>query len=366
MRTKAAVLYHVNDQLQIEDLELEEPKAGEVLVRLVATSVCHTDLHPMKGDIPVPLPIVLGHEGAGVVEQVGPGASRLTQGDHVVLVGSPTCGKCRPCLTGHPYACDMRLVRNFGGMMPDGTKRLRKDGQAVSHFFCQSSFSEYAVVAESIAIRIRDDAPLDRICGFGCGLATGLGAVINKANVRAGSSVSIFGCGGVGLSALIGAKLSGAATIIVVDILDQKLGLARELGATHTINASRESPVDRIKEITGGGADYAFECIGNAQTYSQVLESIRPLGMAVVLGSSPLGSKVALDPLALLVERTITGCIAGNVRPALDIPLWVDLYMQGLLPFGRLLSRTYPLSHINNAIEDMEKGAVVKPVITFH
>lgn len=365
MKTRAAVLHVANEPLQIEELELDGPRAGEILVRLVATSLCHTDLHPMKGHIPVPLPMVLGHEGAGIVEEVGAGVDSVAPGDRIVLVGAPMCGKCRACLSGFPYACETRFSRNFGGTMPDGTKRLRKGKLAVSHFFCQSSFSEYAVVPESMAVKVRHDVSLEKVCGFGCGIATGVGAVVNKANVRAGSSVAIFGCGGVGLSVVMGARLSGASSIIAVDLVDLKLSTASELGATHVINGKRENAVDRIKEITGGGADYAFECVGTTQTYAQVIESIRPMGLAVVLGSPPVGSKVTLDPMLLLTERTVTGCLSGNVRAHVDVPRWIDLYVRGILPVDKLLGRTYSLTEINQAVRDLAEGEVIKPVIVF-
>lgn len=363
MKTRAAVLYEAHEPLRIEELDLDEPKPGEVLVRVVATSICHSDLLPLRGDINVPLPVVMGHEGAGVVKRVGPGTSRLAPGDHVVMAGAPACGACRPCLLGRPYACEQRYTRNFGGRMADGTRRLRKDGQEISHFFCQSSFSEYAVVSESTAVKVREDAPLDVVCGFACGVATGMGAVINKAHVQAGSSVAVFGCGGVGLSVLMAARLSGAGQVIAVDVLESKLQMARELGATHVINGSAEDPVGRIREISGGGTDYAFECIGNVKTYAQVLEAIRSLGLAVVLGTPPAGSKVSIDPLLLMQERTITGCLAGDAIRGVDIPRWVDLYMQGQLPLDKLRSPSYTLSEINQAMEDLEKGVVVKPVI---
>lgn len=365
MKTKAAVLHEVHGKLVIEELDLDEPRAGEVLVKVMACSICHTDVHAIRGDIPVALPIVLGHEGAGVVEKVGPGVSSLGPGDKVILSSIAACGQCRYCLSGQPYICDKLTERIFGGILHDGTKRLRRNGNEVSHYFCQSSFSEYAVVPLSVATKVRADAPLAEVCGFGCGVSTGFGAAVKKAKIGPGNSVAIYGCGGVGLSALIGAKLCGATRLIAVDLKDEKLALARELGATHLVNASRDDPVERIREITGGGSDYGFECIGAANTCFQVLESVRPGGTAVVVGSPPFGSKVSIDPLTLLLDRTLTGCVEGSVIPSVDLPVWVDMYMEGLLPLNKLLSRTYPLEAINQAIEDLLNGVVVKPVVAF-
>jgi len=288
---KAAILYEPKKALIIEDIPIPEPKDGEVLVKLAATGVCHTDLHPVKGDMPVPLPIVLGHEGAGIVEKTGKAVTTLKPGDHVVLSVMPYCGKCRSCLSGRPYLCEFGWQNVFGGTMLDGSRRLRKpDGVELSHFFCQSSFAEYAVVDERTAVKIRDDAPLDKVCVMGCGASTGIGTVVNTAKVEAGASVAVFGCGGVGLCAIMASRLVGAGKIIAVDVVEGKLDLASEFGATHTINARKENPVEKVREITLGGADYSMEFIGNVDAMAQAYDSTRPGGKAIVVGAAPVGT----------------------------------------------------------------------------
>lgn len=239
---KAAVMYENNKPLQIEEVTLDEPQSQEVLVKMVATGVCHTDLHFIKGEMPCAMPVVLGHEGAGIVEKVGPGVTTLQPGDHVVLMVAWSCGKCRYCVSGRPAMCPEWLGYNMMGTLPSGTKRLHRGDQELNHFFSQSSFAEYAVVHERTAIKVREDAPLDEVCLLGCGTTTGIGAVINTAGIRAGESIVIYGCGGVGLSAVIGANLAGAGKLIAVDTLNMKLEKAKELGADYVINASQEDP----------------------------------------------------------------------------------------------------------------------------
>jgi Zn-dependent alcohol dehydrogenase len=364
---KGAVLYQPKQPLVVEDIVVPDPHDDEVLVKVVATGVCHTDLHPIKGDMPIPLPTVLGHEGAGIVEKVGKGVTSVKPGDHVVLSVMPFCGKCRYCLIGKQYLCIMAWPTVFGGTLLNGSKRLKKkDGTELNYYFGQSSFADYALVHESTPVKVRDDAPLDKIAVLGCGATTGIGAVLNTANVQAGSSVAMFGCGGVGLSGIMAAKLVGAVKIIAVDVIDKKLEMARDFGATHTINSSKEDPVQKIKDLTGGfGADYSFEFIGNVNVMAQAFDATCPGGKTIIIGAAPVGQKVALDGMALLTEKTVVGTAGGSLRPGVDIPRYVDLYMEKKLDFDRLITRTYPLEDINKAFEAMEKGEVARSVIVF-
>jgi len=369
MKTRAAILEQLNTPLVVEEVELDEPKDKEVLVRLVATGVCHTDLHCIKGDLATPPPVVLGHEGAGVVEKVGKNVTEVQPGDRVVVTVAPHCGKCPACMMGVPTSCETDpQTAMLMGTMADGTKRLRrKSGDELSHFMAQSSFAEYAVVEESAAVKVREDAPLDVVCLLGCGASTGIGAVINKARVKAGSSVAVFGCGGVGLTAIMAAKLVGAHPIIAVDMLDSRLGVAREFGATNLVNASQEDPVVKIAAECGGGVDYSFEAIGKPEVMTQAFHAVypRPGGMAVILGLAPIGSTFPIEAWRFMREVTITGCTVGSIRPRIDIPRYIDLFMAGKLPLDKLVSARYSLDQINDAVRDTLDGKVVRAVIAF-
>lgn len=369
MKMKAAVLEQLNSPLVIEQVELGDPGDREVLVRLQATGVCHTDLHCIKGDLASPLPIVLGHEGAGVVEKVGPNVTELKPGDRVVMTVAPYCGKCPACLMGVPTSCERDpQTAMLMGTMPDGTRRLRRaNGAELNHFMAQSSFAEYSVVSESAAVKVRDDAPVDVVCLLGCGASTGIGAVVNKAKVKAGSSVAVFGCGGVGLATIMAAKMVGAQPIFAVDILDSKLQAAKEMGATHVVNASQQDPVMTIAAECGGGVDYSFEVIGNPQVITQAFHSVypRPGGLAVVLGLAPIGSTFSIEAWRFMREVTVTGCTVGSIHPQLDIPHYVDLFMSGILPLDKLVTARYPLDRINEAVEDALEGKVIRAVLTF-
>ncbi len=360
---KAAVLYEVNEPLRVEEVVLDDPQNEEILVKMVATGVCHTDLHFVKGDMPQVMPVVLGHEGAGIVEKVGPGVTALQPGDHVVLMVAYSCGECRYCVEGQPAMCSAWIGYNMMGTLPNGTKRLHKGDQEINHFFCQSSFAEYTVVHERTAVKVREDAPLDVVCLLGCGTSTGVGAVINRSGMRAGESMVIYGCGGVGLSAVMAAKLSGAGKLIAVDMLDMKLEKAKELGADYVINASQENPQERIMEITGGGADYAIESIGNVNVIAQAFGSIHSGGKCIVAGMAPFGDMISIAGFEFLLGKTITGTLQGNIRAQTDVPRYVDLYMMGKLPIDKLITRYYSLDRINEAFEALEKGEVIKSII---
>ncbi len=364
MRTRAAVLFELGQPLQFKELELLPPRAGEVLVRYVASGICHSDLHTMLGHLPWPTPVVLGHEGAGVVEAVGPGVSSLQVGDHVITSYQPSCGRCPYCSTGRPNLCDLRDQPRH--LMLDGTPRFRFGERDVYHYFQVSSYSQRAVLPETSVISIRKDAPLEVVCLVSCGVATGAGAVLNRARVAPGSSIAIFGCGGVGLNAIQTAALVGAATIIAVDILDAKLEDAREFGATHTVNAIQEDPLARIQAICGrGGADYAIEAIGSARTVEQAFQSVHRGGTVVVIGVSPVGTRLSIDPMLLLQERVLTGASFGGVRQRVDLPMLIDLFMQGKYKIRELISREVGLEDLNFAYDLLQRGEVRRSVLRF-
>jgi len=365
MKIKAAILYEAGKPLPIEEVDLEEPHEGEVLVKLVGVGICHADLDVARGSIPTRTPLILGHEGAGIVEQVGTRVTAAKPGDHVVLTGAASCGKCRYCVSGMPSLCEVFNPVLFQGTLPGGQRRLRKDGQEINHFCFQSSFAEYSVVPQEAAIKVRDDAPLETIGFLGCGGMTGIGSVFNTARVKAGASVAIFGCGGVGMSALIAARLVGAGKLIAVDTLDNKLSMAGELGASHTVNATTENAVQRIKQLTDGGADYTFAAVGKADVIAHAFDAVRPGGTCVVIGGSPQTSSLTVNGLALLQEKTIKGCQYGSSRPTIDIPRYIDLFMDGKLPIDRLVTRQYPFREINDALDALEKGEVIKTAIVF-
>ncbi len=362
---KAAILYETNKPLKVEKVTLDEPQTNEVLVKIMATGVCHSDLHFMKGEMPAALPVVPGHEGAGIVEKVGHGVTTLQPGDHVVLMVSFSCGKCRYCAAGRPTQCVENLPIMSMATLPGGHRRLRKGNQELNHLFGLASFAEYTVVHERSAVKIRDDAPLEVVCLLGCGTSTGIGAAINTTGLRPGESIVIYGCGGVGLSAIMGAKLVGAGKIIAVDALSKKLSMAKKLGADYTINAKKEDPVGKTMELTGGGADYALECIGNVDVMAQAFASIHYGGKCIIVGMAPLGAMISAAPFEFLLGKTLMGTVQGDICPSIDIPRYIDLYMDGKLPIDKLISHTYSLGQINEAFEALERGEVIRSVIKF-
>jgi S-(hydroxymethyl)glutathione dehydrogenase/alcohol dehydrogenase len=361
---KAAVLYDINTPLKIEDVTLDDPQENEILVKLEATGVCHSDLHFMQGDIPQPVPLVPGHEGAGVVEKVGPCVTTVQPGDHVILMVTIACGKCSFCLSGRPTLCVENLPMQMMATLPGGGVRLHKGEQAINHLFGLACFAEKVVVHERSAVKIREDAPLDVVCLLGCGTSTGIGAAINATRARPGESIAIFGCGGVGMSAVMGAKLLGAK-VIAIDTLDSKLEKAKEFGADYVINATRDDPQAKIPEILGQGADYAIESIGKVDVIAQALNCIRSGGLLVVAGMPPLVDMLTIPPFQFLLGKTITGTIQGDVVAPVDIPRYVDLFMEGKLPIDKLITRNYKLDQINEAFEAMKKGEVIRSVVKF-
>ncbi len=358
---KAAVLYEQKKPLVVDEIEVEEPHAGEVLVRMAAAGVCRSDLHVVDGLWPVPLPLVMGHEGAGIVERVGEGVTLVAPGDHVIFSWAPSCGVCRQCVSGRPYLCSSGPAMT----MKDGTMRFRKDGRALFHQTAVSAFSEYSVTHETALVKIRDDMPLDRAALIGCGVMTGVGAVMNTAKVTMGSSVAVFGCGGVGLSIIQAACLSGAYPIIAVDVADAKLELAKRLGATHCVNSITEKVVRRITEINGRGVDYAFEAIGLPEVVAQAFDATDSAGTTLMVGMPPAGATVPVSGMGLLVGKTLKGAYYGSTRFRIDMPALVDLYMAGKLKLDELITHTYALDGINEAFDLLRNGDGARSVIRF-
>ena len=364
MKMKAAVLYEPNKPMEVQTVDLDDPSTGEVLVRIAAAGVCHSDLHLIKGEWTTPLPAVLGHEGAGIVEKVGAGVTRVKPGDHVILNFRANCGHCHYCVVGRPVLCDG--IDTPRSAMFDGTVRLHRQGADIHHMARVSCFAEYAVVPESGAVPVRKDMPLDRACLIGCAVMTGVGAVANTARVRPGDTVAVIGCGGVGLNAVQGAVLAGADRIIAVDLLDNKLEYARQFGATDVINAGNGDAAGRVLEMTGGGVDFAFEAIGNPAAIQQAYEMCRMGGTTVIVGMAPEDDVLEFNALSIpRTERAIVGSWYGSARPWVDLPRLADMYMRGRLKIDELISRSYPLEQINEAYDALQAGEVARSVLTF-
>ncbi|MFC2017782.1 alcohol dehydrogenase catalytic domain-containing protein [Chloroflexota bacterium] len=366
MKMNAAVLHDVNIPLIVEEIDLADPKPGEVRVKIEAVGLCQADIHYMKGVMGCPTPIVLGHEGAGIVDAVGEGVWTVKPGDHVLMGVLVPCGKCPECVAGKPYQCEVSPERRRqGGQLSDGTSRLSKDGKSIACAFAQGSFAEYVVVWELSVAKIDEKAPFDKICSLGCGVGTGLGAAFNnpKLKIEFGDSVAVFGCGTVGMSVIMGAKLAHARKIIAVDILDDKLAVARELGATMTVNAKKEDPIERIVLDTGG-VDYAFECVGIPALVNQAYDVAKAVGGTVVVcGAMAMGQTVTFDGFPFLLGKSVVGVGAGFMKSGYDLPRYVDLYMRGELPMDKLVTHHFKLEDINQAVEVLEKGECIKAVI---
>jgi S-(hydroxymethyl)glutathione dehydrogenase / alcohol dehydrogenase len=365
---KAAVLHNFNEALKVESIDVQEPQAGEVLVKVAASGICHSDLHVVRGDLPMPTPIILGHEGAGVVEKVGPGVTSVEVGDHVVLSWVSYCGKCFFCGKGDFHLCEASAQAAFAGGMQDGSSRFRMNGTSVHHFAGVSSFGEYTVVAEHAAIPIRKDAPLDAASLVGCGVMTGVGAVINTAKVEAGQSMVVFGCGGVGLNCIQGGALVGAEKVIAVDLLDSKLKMAEEFGATHLINASKGDAIDQVRALTPNnrGVDWAFEVIGSPAIVTQCFMTLRRGGKVVVVGVPKLTDQICVPGFSLpLEEKGLIGSTYGSAKMRTDMPRLIDLFMAGKLKINELISRRVGVGDINESFSRMEKGEVARSVIVY-
>ncbi|MCW3473045.1 Zn-dependent alcohol dehydrogenase [Limobrevibacterium gyesilva] len=359
---KAAVLHAAHQPLTIEDIGLARPKRNEVLVRTAFAGLCHSDLHFMEGLYPYPVPCVLGHESAGVVEAVGEDVTYVQPGDHVVTCLSVFCGACPQCVTGHPNLCENTEVK----LMPGMSRRLTWKGEVLHQFMNLSSFAEQMLVHEHAIVKIDPDIPLDRAALVGCGVVTGVMAVFNAARVEPGSTVAVIGCGGIGLSAVNGAALAGAERIIAIDTQPAKLELAREMGATDLVNASNADPVDIVRDLTGGGGvHYAFEAIGSKETAEQSFRMLRPGGLATIIGMIPVGTKIELHGADFLRDRRIQGTSMGGNRFRVDMPRLLNLWRQGRLKLDYLISGRIRLDQINEGFAMLKSGATVRQLIDF-
>lgn len=362
-RVQAAVARRPHAHLSIEQLTLEDPQADEILVKVVATGICHTDIAMRDQTYPVPQPIVLGHEGAGVVVATGPAVTKVAAGDHVVMSFN-FCGHCGSCMESHPQYCYEYFAHNFAGCRPDSSTALSNREERIhSHFFGQSSFATFALCRERNAIKVRRDVSLELLGPLACGIQTGAGAVIHSLSVGVGRSFAVFGAGSVGLSAVMAARVVGATTIVAVDVIDERLALATELGATHVVNAQREDAAAAIVAITGHGINFALDTTGRPQTIRAAVDSLAARGVCGLVGASPAGTDVAFDSMNIMTAgRQIRGIVEGDAAPDVFIPQLIELYLQGRFPFDRLI-KFYPFSEINTAIEDTERGKTVKPVV---
>jgi alcohol dehydrogenase len=348
----------------IEELELDTPGPGEVLVEIKAAGLCHSDLSVINGDRPRPTPMALGHEAAGIVRALGPGVVDLAEGDHVVLVFVPSCGRCLPCMEGRPALCEPGAAANVAGNLLSGTKKLRRADGPVHHHMGVSAFSELAVVSRNSCVRIDPDLPLDEAALFGCAVLTGVGAVINTARVAPGQSVAVVGLGGVGLNALLGARLAGARRIVALDLVDDKLALARQLGATDTFNAGDPDCAAAVRAATAGGVDVAFEMAGSIKALELAWQVTRRGGTTVSAGLPHPDHRFPLPQAALVgEERTLKGGYIGSCVPIRDVPRYLELYQQGRLPVDRLLGERVRLDEINEAFDDLATGATIRQVL---
>jgi S-(hydroxymethyl)glutathione dehydrogenase/alcohol dehydrogenase len=359
---KAAVFHGPHQPLTIEEVQIDKPGRREVLVRTAASGVCHSDLHFVEGLWMFPPPAVLGHEASGVVEAVGEDVTDFAPGDHVISCLSVFCGHCDQCLTGHPNRCANPETRRG----PSEPPRLSQDGKLMNQFLNVSSYAEKMLVHENAIVKIRDDVPLETVALIGCGVLTGVGAALRTARVEPGSTVAVFGTGGVGLAAIQGARIAGARRIIAVDVVESKLGFAREMGATDSVDASSGDAVQKIREMTGGGVDYSFEAVGLKKTAEQAFECLNMGGTATVIGMVPMVEKVELPAMLLLSERKMQGSIMGSNRFRVDIPQYIDFYMQGRLHLDEMVSRKLPLEDVNEAFRAMKAGEVARSVIVFN
>lgn len=375
MKTQAAVLYEMeksapyaeSQPLVVDEIELEGPGPGEVLVEVIGAGLCHSDLSVIDGSRPRVMPMVMGHEAAGMVREVGPGVHDLQPDDHVIFSFVPMCGRCLYCATARPALCENGNRANADGSLLDGSRHFHDpQGQELHHHLGVSAFSHYTVAAQESLIKIDPTVPLEKAALFGCAVITGMGAVINTAQVEPGMSVTVFGLGGVGLSAVMGARVAGAYPIVAVDVLDTKLELANKVGATHTVNASDGDPVEGVKDFTGGGAHYVFEGVGNEQVLIQAYQATRRGGTTVTIGL-PHPSRMFSVPAVGIVgeERTIKGSYMGSSVPRRDIPRFLALYQAGLLPVDLLLTRTIALDQINEAFDALARGEAVRQVVVF-
>ena len=369
MKTRAAVAWAPKQPLTIEEIDLQGPQAGEVMVKLVATGVCHTDAYTLSGeDSEGVFPCILGHEGAGVVVEVGAGVTSVAVGDHVIPLYTPECGQCKFCLSGKTNLCQAIRATQGKGLMPDGTSRFSKNGQPIFHYMGTSTFSEYTVLPEIALAKINKAAPLDKVCLLGCGITTGIGAVLNTAKVEPGSTVAVFGLGGIGLSVLQGAVMAKASRIIAIDINESKFEMAKMLGATDCVNPKNfDRPIQEvIVDMTDGGVDYSFECIGNVNLMRSALECChKGWGESVVIGVAGAGQEISTRPFQLVTGRVWRGSAFGGVKGRTQLPDYVERYMKGEIKIDEMVTYTMPLDDINRAFDLMHEGKAIRSVIIF-
>lgn len=366
MKIRAAVAREVGI-VAIEEVELDAPKAGELLVRIQAAGVCHSDLGSLKGEMRATPPLVLGHEGAGIVEAVGPGVTRFKAGDRILVNWLPGCGVCPTCQGGQPNICERLTTTTFRDLPVEGSSRLHtQDGIQLKHMLSSATMAEYAIIDEDGAIPLLDGVPFEVGAIIGCAVITGVGAVINTAEARPGSSAAVIGCGGVGLNVIQGCALSGCYPIIAVDTVEKKLDFARDLGATHAINARETDVIERLRTLTGRGPDYVFDAVGASATIRQALQAARPGGAAVLVGMFDVKQEVPILPGWIVSQnKRLLGSFAGSMRPHIDLPKLQQLYLAGKLKLDELISKRYPLDDLPQAFHDMEAGEVARGVLVF-
>jgi len=367
MKSRAAILFEPGQKLEVCEVDVQDPGPGEVCIKLAAAGVCHTDLHVMTGDIKAPLPAILGHEGAGVVSDVGAGVTSVKPGDHVIPLWRLSCGDCEYCSDGRPALCAVGTDIRTSGRLLDGTSRFSLDGKEIKHFAGVSAFSNYTVLPEGAVLKIPNDLPLELAALMGCAVITGVGAVINAADVTEGKTVAVFGAGGVGVNVVQGALLAGAEKIIAVDRYDSRLEQAKQFGATHIVNASEVDAVEAIRELTDGrGVDYAFEAVGLAAVVRQAFDCLAKRGVAMIVGIPPTGSDVTVSSAMLVYEeRELRGSLYGSAAPRVDIPKMIDLYRDGQLKLDELLTHRFPIEKINEAYDALQSGETLRSVVTF-
>jgi len=370
MQTRAAVAWKAGEPLTIETIDIEGPKAGEVLVEIKATGICHTDAYTLSGADPEGLfPAILGHEGAGIVREIGAGVTTLKAGDHVIPLYTPECRQCKTCLSRRSNLCTAIRATQGKGVMPDGTSRFRCDGDPVFHYMGCSTFANFTVLPEIALVKVREDAPFDKICYIGCGVTTGVGAVINAARVWPGANVAVFGLGGIGLNVIQGARMVGADRIVGIDTNPAKRAMAEKFGMTDFINpdeVGRDKTVQAIIDLTGGGADFSFECIGNVATMRQALECChRGWGESIIIGVAGAGQEISTRPFQLVTGRVWRGTAFGGARGRTDVPKIVDWYMDGKINIDDLITHTMPLEKINDAFDLMHEGKSIRSVVIY-
>src|SRR5690606_29219064 len=369
IKSKAAIAWGPNEPLSIEEVDVMLPRKGEVLVKIVASGVCHTDAFTLSGEDPEGVfPAILGHEGGGIVEQIGEGVTSVQVGDHVIPLYTAECGVCKMCTSGKTNLCSAVRETQGKGLMPDGTTRFYKDGEPIYHYMGCSTFSEYTVLPEISLAKVNKEAPLEEVCLLGCGVTTGMGAVMNTAKVEEGATVAIFGLGGIGLSAVIGAQMAKASRIIAIDINESKFELAKKLGATDCINPKDyDKPIqDVIVELTDGGVDYSFECIGNVDVMRSALECChKGWGESVIIGVAGAGQEISTRPFQLVTGRVWKGSAFGGVKGRSELPGYVERYLAGEIPLQDFITHTMPLEDISEAFDLMHKGESIRSVVHF-